>query len=273
MRKVSLRNKIGFLLKFKNFYEIYHAFKYKKNINLIKLWNGVVFEIDENFTYDAALLTMYNEIWNDDLYRIFKKKSIFNIKKNDIIIDLGANNGMFSILAARLAKKGRVIAVEPHPINFEYLQLNIKSSGVKNITTVNKAVDSSFGLKELNTDSFGTHSLIEFYEFGSEKIANAGNKIKIETVTLDGILEEFNFDKIDYLKIDIEGMEYEILGNLTRTTFKKIKKIVIEYHDYIRPNTKNYIENLLRKNDYIVDVVQHKSKHNIGMLYAIHKQH
>lgn len=121
----------------------------------------------------------------------------------DLVIDIGANVGGVSLMAAKKGAK-RVIAYEASPLNFECLCENIRVNGFSDIITpYNLAVASVTGEKRkmyaLNKCS-GSHS---FYGSSSKLLAD------IETIGFKDILRPYK--KIDYLKIDVEGAEFEFI--------------------------------------------------------------
>ena len=136
---------------------------------------------------------------------------INNISFNDgdIIIDCGANNGDFYLIF----KKIHYIGIEPSPIEFSNLQNNIK-----NQTLINKALwkykkeKMDFYIKSYTGKSGGDSSLIE--------VNNYEQKIKIDTTTLDEIIEPLN-KNVKLIKVEGEGAEPEILEGLN----KHLKKL------------------------------------------------
>lgn len=161
---------------------------------------------------------------------IFKKI----IKPGDIFLDLGANIGYFSLLAAKLVgEKGKVFSFEPEPRNFYYLQKNIEINNYKNIYPFQKAVSNINDMIELficDYDS-GHHTInqyegIEVYSHGRP---TQKKSIKIEAVKLDDFLKD-KTDRVDIVKMDIEGAEalaIEGMKNILKNN--KNIKILMEF--------------------------------------------
>lgn len=156
--------------------------------------------------------------------------------ENKNIIDIGANVGMFSILAAYLGAK-RVIAAEPASNTFEILKQNVKQSNFKTIEIYKNIVLNITGAKiklPLQNDS-GHNSL--FRE--SEKFETA------ESISLNDMIMQLPNNEDIILKIDCEGSEYDIILNANKIDFQNIKTIHIEIHSDMHPYFKGFdiIEN------------------------------
>lgn len=127
------------------------------------------------------------------------------LQKDDIVVDLGANVGFFTNYAASKTKK--VIAIEGSPEIFSCLVKNTKQD-FNNIEYLNANIVSSTDLKSSTWSD---------------------NPSRIN-VTIEDIFRLYNLDKIDFLKIDIEGGEYSLFETIDKSLLKKINKIAIETH-------------------------------------------
>jgi FkbM family methyltransferase len=146
--------------------------------------------------------------YDDEKFEVdlFKKA----VKKDMVVIDVGAHIGYYALTAARqVGPSGKVFAFEPDPHNYELFQKSILSSGYRNITAVNKAVSNRSGSSKLfiNPDSSGDRRI-----FNS---ADDRNAITIDTVALDDFFKE-NELKVDILKMDIEGAELAAFQGMSR---------------------------------------------------------
>lgn len=135
------------------------------------------------------------------------------------IVDAGAHVGLFSLVASCFAEK--VIAIEAHPINYRLFEINITKNQLQNkIIPLNKAL---VGKKIHKVRIYeGEHS-------GGSTILG-GNKLAYEClpVTLEEIVEAYG--KIDLLKIDIEGAEFDVFENSPTSIYKEIGAIFGEIH-------------------------------------------
>jgi FkbM family methyltransferase len=144
----------------------------------------------------------------------------FNPKKGDTVVDVGAAIGKFSLFAGKMGCN--VISIEPHPITFDVLKKNIELNSFKNIKAINLAVGREKGKADLYSpkDFFGTASLNKDWENRFDLV-----KYTVDLVPLDDITKELN--NIDWLLIDVEGFEFEVLKGANET-LKKTGKIIIE---------------------------------------------
>jgi hypothetical protein len=127
------------------------------------------------------------------------------LQPGDVVLDLGANCGFFTDKAAKVASK--VIAVDGSPESYSCLVENCKD--YDNVQTLNASV--------LTKDSDPAW-------LWSKK----GNPLRMN---LEEVIDLYKLDKIDFIKCDIEGSEYEVFKSLSPETLAKIDRIAIETHD------------------------------------------
>jgi FkbM family methyltransferase len=190
-------------------------------------------------------INILNEIY---LYKIYTPK-YFYIKPKDNIIDIGSHIGIFSIYAAKKANKGKVYAFEPISSNYSILKDNIYLNSIKNIYTENIGISYKRGKKKIyinNRNSAG-HSSYIYKKNDKYIIANMN--------TLQNIIKRNKISKVNLLKIDCEGAEYDILLSCSENILRKIDKIALEYHFFKNKNPK-ILANFLRKKGYIVSYVR-----------------
>lgn len=160
----------------------------------------------------------------------YQQKVAVEIQPGNIVFDIGAHIGSFSIYAAN---KGAIVyAFEPDKDNYLKLLANIKLNNyVKVITPFNYGIYSFTGELELDiaSDNKGGHSLLT---------NNSNSKLSIPVKKLSKVLTELKISNIDLMKIDIEGAEYEIFKNFDVQEISAINRIVGEYH--LIPEYKDY---------------------------------
>jgi FkbM family methyltransferase len=140
-------------------------------------------------------------------------------KKIKTIVDLGANNGASARFFSQKFPEATIYALEPDTDNFEILRKNVQ--GIRNIKPLNLAIWGKDGIVSLVSSKADAWAK----RFGESP---AG----IRSITMPSLLEEFQIDKVDLLKIDIEGAEVEIFENGTDWIFK-VDHIACELHDSI----------------------------------------
>lgn len=167
-----------------------------------------------------------NLIHEEATTALFKKV----VKPGDVVLDLGANIGYFSLLAARLVgNNGKVFAFEPEPINFYYLMKNIGINNYLNIFAIQKAVSQETGKAKLFICSYdsGHHTInqCEGIEAYSQGRPTEKDSIEVDTVVLDEFLEK-KTDRVDIIKMDVEGAEAHALAGM-RNTLQRNKRIKV----------------------------------------------
>lgn len=145
-----------------------------------------------------------------------------DIPNDAIIVDIGANIGVYSIWASTKGKNNKIYAFEPMKDNFELMQENLALNNCNNVISFNYAVASKKEKRKLYLNDAVEHSL-----FSRE---DDQEFVEIETVALTNIINENSLDQIDLLKMDCEGAEYEIFYNTPESYFEKIKVIRMEFH-------------------------------------------
>ena len=180
------------------------------------------------------------------------------IKDNDIIIDVGGHIGLFSLYASQFCKKGLIYSFEPVPENYDLLMDNIKSNNLNHIKPFNLAVSNS-------------NSNVKLYlnddEAGHSMFSTSSKAITVNSISLQQIFDDNNIETCNFLKLDCEGTEYEILENLPLSYFDKIQKIIIEYHMVdSHPELLESLKKLLTKQNYSLKTKKLFS--DIGFLYA-----
>jgi FkbM family methyltransferase len=126
-----------------------------------------------------------------------------SISEGDIVLDIGAHIGWYSLLAsARVGKRGKVYAFEPEPKSFSILSRNIKLNYITNIVLVNKALSNSSGSEQLFVNLYKKGpSNYQMWPIDNE------DSISIDVITLDEYLKDKH---VDVIKIDAEGYEVKV---------------------------------------------------------------
>jgi len=164
------------------------------------------FELAEGNTDRIAV----REVWEDDTYQVRPDQVA-----RGTVVDIGANVGAFSVLAARLGAS-QVYAYEPHPDSYAALVRNLQSNHVSKVTPHQRAVLGWAGTAVLVGDGGGAH------------IASSGPGRGVECVTFDSVIK--THAPIAYLKMDIEGSEFQLFETVDGELLNEIKMMAVEFH-------------------------------------------
>lgn len=184
------------------------------------------------------------------------------ITKDSIVVDVGAHIGSFSIMAAKSAYK--VLAFEPEPNNYRMLKKNMELNHLENMSIFEMAVSGISGYQDIYTYQGGSSADYSLYKRGITNIKTG----RIPTISVEDIIRREDLPRIDFLKLDCEGAEHDILRNISFETAAKILGIAMETHS-VPPGFSIDIPNRLRELGFEV-----KMSRNGGYLYArrIHPQ-
>jgi FkbM family methyltransferase len=158
---------------------------------------------------------------------------LFRPKEGDTVIDVGAHIGKYTIIASKMVgPNGKVIAIEAHPGNYEILKKNIALNNLGNVIALNYAV----------------HSRKTIYNtiMADRTTSNNQNYVEVKADTLDTLLSENGIKEINWIKIDVEGAEYEVLkGASNILSNSKDNACLIEVHNLGHQN-KNFYEQIIQ---------------------------
>jgi FkbM family methyltransferase len=178
------------------------------------------------------------------------------IRKNDICIDAGANQGIYTIPFAKIAgKKGKVIAIEPMKYAQEILKSNSRINNLKNIKIIDGVISNENKKVILDlTNGVGSASITR--EFGKK------NVLKVVSTTIDDLVKNYDLKKVNFIKMDIEGCEFLALKG-AKKTLKKFKPIIC-----LESDVKSFkkINNFLKKFSYKAHLIS-----NNGYLFRVNK--
>lgn len=147
------------------------------------------------------------------------------------IVDAGANIGLASIFLANRYPDARIIAIEPEKSNYEMLAMN--TAPYPNITTVHAALWDKDEEIELVDPGYGKWGFMT-RGGGSSGEVTGDLCHKVKAMTVDSIMESFGLEKIDILKIDIEGAEREVF-QCSSSWLPKVDSMIVELHDRMKP--------------------------------------
>lgn len=141
------------------------------------------------------------------------------------IVDAGANIGMASLFFSENYPDARILAIEPEPSNVELLRKNC--AGLPNLTIVQAAVwpvKKDLAIKDPGAEKWA-------FSVAESNGNSSGKAVKIPAITIPEIIDRFGFERINLLKLDIEGAEKELFARDAESWMSKVDLIVIELHD------------------------------------------
>ena len=170
--------------------------------------NGKKFIIADGPSFSAS----YREIFLDEIYRFD------TAVKRPVIIDCGANYGTSVIFFKKLYPESEIVAVEADPDIYKLLSGNIERQRMADVTLINKAVAVKRGP-------------VTFYKQGADggslhALQDSRGSVQVESISIDELLCR----PVDFLKVDIEGAEVDVLCGCTK--LENVSKLFIEYHSF-----------------------------------------
>ena len=145
----------------------------------------------------------------------------FKINQNDVVIDVGAHIGLFSLLVSQFCKTGKIFSFEPIRENFDLFVSNLELNHIQNVFPFNVGVSkNSGGLNLFLNDDQSAHSIFP----------NGSKSVAVDSTSLQKIFDEKKISACKLLKLDCEGAEYDIIDSLPAEYLDKIQNMVIEYH-------------------------------------------
>ncbi|MBD3340591.1 MAG: FkbM family methyltransferase [Candidatus Lokiarchaeota archaeon] len=257
-----------------------------------------IYYIDE-----LTALDVYREIFKENIY--FKHD--IEIKNGDIVFDVGANIGLFSLYIADLVSDLNIYAFEPVEPIFKILKANVADLSC-NITTYNIGLSKKdetiefFYYPKVSADSaavqfdwdYKVEKYVENYKeavcknipiarivpkFLRKRVVRAGlkrmyqsEKIQCRLRSLSDIIREEKIEQIDFLKIDAENFEKQVIAGIEDDHWNLINQIAMEVHEHIKSgkNLLNKFIKLLENKSFNVKVGEEDifAKLGVYMLYA-----
>lgn len=181
--------------------------------------------LDPNDSLGLSIYGVY--AWESFMTKLVKEI----IKKGDIVLDLGANIGYYTLIFAKLVgNDGQVIAFEPSPDNFALLKKNIEINGYKNVILEQKAISNKTERTRLYLSEPPRHTIHNSTIYNLHKDHKS---IKIESIRLDNYFKTYN-KKVNFVKMDIEGAEYVAIQGMSNLLKEnKNVKIVTEFNPFV----------------------------------------
>lgn len=156
-------------------------------------------------------LIVIREIWCEDVYHVHER-----LGSAKYVVDVGANIGAFTCFCLEMASKAKVMAIEPEPDNLGILRSNVDRVDPARCEIVTKAVSDYEGTSTIDNKA------------GGSRLGNEGTEV--EVTTIDSLLPVNQ--KIDIMKIDIEGSEVAVILSMPLSLRKRVNYFCIEFDRY-----------------------------------------
>jgi FkbM family methyltransferase len=239
------------MLRFRNGRTLVHRMRAAEPCDEVVLWDGTRIAHPPG---QGGLLEAIVELWLEHTYTA----GFYRPADGDVIIDAGANIGMFAIQMARQNRRCRVIALEPFPENFKYLKANMARACPENVTCCEVALGPGFSKGQMQAAS--SRSLDHVLRVNP--VAADGTPV----VPLSGLFDLARAQEIDFLKVDIEGSEHDVFAAASPNLLGRFKRIAMEYHDHISPGTLELLRRVLTSTHTIT--VRPSKMEGCGILLA-----
>jgi FkbM family methyltransferase len=184
----------------------------------------VVFLLPNNLKMEVpvSLYHEFKEIFLEDCYLQGLKEPL---PERPVVIDIGANAGFFCLYIARIRPGARIICCEPIPANLKQLSRNAEINPNIDITVLPVAVYGITGTIKLLIEAEGS-----FTTAATVFPIDGRIPLEVECITMEDLFKKHNLKKIDLLKLDCEGSEYEILYRCPAEYLARVEKIAMEVH-------------------------------------------
>ena len=240
-----------FVLRCQNWFETALPIAMHKAPARVILKNGIQFESPAIYWADIHSI-VFQEIYTPPF---------LPVEKNDIVVDVGANIGVFTAYAAFRTQQA-IYAFEPFPDNYAALEQNVRINGLNNVIPRMAAISDNSGTELISvTDESQHHRLKKFAREAP------GKYIEVPSMTLQEIMDNNHLAQIDFLKLDCEGAEAPILQHTSRQYLIRIRKIALEFHDHLCEINHDQIRKLLEEAGFTTKL-EWDGKSVLGFIYA-----
>ena len=213
----------------------------------------------------SGLAGMILEVWFEEVY----SGAFYTPQPGHVIVDAGANIGLFSLHMARRQPGVRIVAFEPFEENFRLLQQNLSSvCSMVNMLPMALSGDSGTAQMVDGGERSQDHRLTRprADDEGPPNIKTPN----IKTLSFGDVLDLCGSQPIALFKCDIEGSEFDLFEAATEEGIARVSRYAIEYHDHIRPGTLRMLSQRLDATHALT--VKPATDGDYGMLYAVAKR-
>jgi FkbM family methyltransferase len=208
-------------------------------------------------------------------YEIFVRqcytgKGFYRPKRGHVVFDVGANIGLFALYLSARAPGIRIHCFEPSRATSTRLLQNVKANAlIKQVRVHRFALYNTCRRKQLLPARSSPCASL----FANDNTVSIDRPTVVGCITLKKAFAMSRAKAIDFLKLDVEGAELEILDGATTHVLNKIRRIAIEYHSEIRPRSLGIIKRVLKQHGFSISLdTDWPYGHGLGILQAYRLQ-
>ena len=218
--------------------------------HIVRLVNGMSIEVDKRDLVGDHIA--YWGAWEKDAVAFVRHY----LKPGMVVIDAGTHVGQYSMISSRcVGPSGQVHGFEPHPGLFNVFQRNIKRSDCRNVVSQQLALGKRAEERLLYPSAVNNLGATSFVPAGPE----CGNPLSVTVIRLDDYVAEHAIEGVDFIKVDVEGAELELLEGAEKTLNENYNIVLmIEF----------YALNATRFG-YTIQVLEHKLRRAGFHLFSI----
>ncbi len=237
---------------FTNWREILECRKAGRSPSAFRMRNGLIIAKAPAFP-----IPIVSEVFRKRVY----SPPGFEISPDDVVLDIGAHIGIFTLFAARQTRAG-VYSYEASPTNFECLSANVAANAFDHVHPNHAAV----------ADRTGTLALYLQPGTGANRLCDvaaeaAVAKVEVPAISLGDILESNGLARVDLVKMDCEGAEGLILPSTSAEHLTRIRRLMLEFHDHLSPLRHEELVRLLQSAGFQTRL-DWNGKRRCGYIYA-----
>ncbi|MEO6651993.1 MAG: FkbM family methyltransferase [Ilumatobacteraceae bacterium] len=183
------------------------------------------------------------------------------VAPDSVVIDVGANIGVTTLIMSQVVPSGSVVAIEAGRRNFTLLEENLKANGCSNVTAVFAAASRSAGTLEF-AESTAYGGVVE-------GLREVGTGYSVPAITIDDLVADHGLERVDLLKVDVEGHEPDVLAGAEATIERFDPTVVLEFNlwtimAYSDDNPLRVLRDLVGKFEYVGRILHDGSLARLG---------
>ncbi len=275
--RYTTENTLLAMQQYRNWPEVVTLISKRQNFYKVVLKNGMCIESPRGL----------KSLMHDIFFRKVYTPSPLRIGRDDIVVDIGAHHGVFTLFAATQTRNS-IYAFEASPLNFKILAQNLAANKLKHVVAFNSAVSDKVGATSFLLNPYVEQGNVQAAHLIPEKLKQFRNKpehpvfddlvpdpdnldiyteIEVPTTCLQAIIDDNNLGGIDFLKLDCEGSEGSILASTSPAYLRRIRKIALEFHDHLSQFTHVDIQKLLEEGSFVTRLSWDQQS-PLGYIYA-----